>query len=118
MALADGSSTPDLVHGAAVTDNQGRHLGKISEVSHEYFKLDVHMARDYWLPFDLIASHDAEEVKLKFPEDELAPYKQYSGIEHLPEEELEGTMDLNEGDMASERRYEAQSEFLEQTRQG
>ena len=113
MALVPDSSL--LKHGAEVKDSMGEKLGTVSETAEGYFKINVHMARDYWLPIDVIANYAGDVVELRYPHDELGAYRQYSGIERLPEEELEGAMGLDEAGLAQERRYEAQSALLEET---
>ena len=82
MALVPDSSL--LKHGSEVKDSLGEKLGTVSETAEGYFKVNVHMARDYWLPIDVIANYAGDVVELRYPQDELGAYRQYSGIEHLP----------------------------------
>ncbi len=78
--------------GSSVADSDGRHLGTVAEVGAEHFKIQVHLGRDFWLPFDLVQRFDDESTVLTMPSAAIESRRIYSGIEHLPKEELDGSV--------------------------
>jgi hypothetical protein len=61
--------------GLPVYTTSGDQLGQVKETHGDTFKVDVPMARDYWLRQDAVLSFNAERVTLKVDKDDLDQYK-------------------------------------------
>jgi hypothetical protein len=66
---------PDVLEGARVFTADGASLGTVAEVGDVSFKVDVRMARDYWLGRDYVTDSSAERVSLSFPKADLKAHK-------------------------------------------
>ena len=69
------TTTIHLEPGTPVVALDGKHLGKVKEVSDTYFKVDAPMRRDYLLTCNEVMSADQEQALLLIPSDELNLYK-------------------------------------------
>jgi hypothetical protein len=58
------TATSDLRIDAPIFTADGRHLGVVKEIRRDAFKVDAPLARDYWLPCDVIAGADPRRVNL------------------------------------------------------
>ncbi len=56
---------------APVFTRDGEQFGYVKEIHGSYFKIDVPMARDFWLKRDFIASESPERVTLTLHKDEI-----------------------------------------------
>lgn len=65
----------DLIVGTPVHSADGNEVGSVKEVLDRYFKLDVHMAPDYWLPVSIVRSAHQSAVVLGVNEDALGGYE-------------------------------------------
>jgi hypothetical protein len=95
-----------------VYDREGRELGKLAEMRESYFKVNVRMARDYWLPVHLIEQVDGDRITLSVAEDVLEQEKLDSGIEDLTQTDIEEATDDTLNPLPVERRYEAEADYL------
>ncbi len=67
--------THDLPIGAEVFTSDNDKLGTVREIQGHYFKIDVPMQPDYWLPMDCIGSVSGDRVHLTFAKDRLGDFK-------------------------------------------
>jgi hypothetical protein len=68
-------NTRDLPIGAEVSTSDGDVLGTVREIHGDFFKVDVSMQPDYWIPMNCINSISGKRVQLTFPKDRLGDYK-------------------------------------------
>ena len=61
--------------GLEVCTMDEKRLGTVAEVTEEHFKIDVRMARDYWLSLATVASVEGDRVVLQFDEAVLDDYR-------------------------------------------
>jgi hypothetical protein len=61
--------------GLEVCTMDEKRLGTVAEVSEEHFKVDVRMARDYWLSLATVASVQGDRLVVQFDEAVLDDYK-------------------------------------------
>jgi hypothetical protein len=61
--------------GAEIFTSDGDNLGTVREIHGPYFKVDVPMQPDYWLPMASISSGAGNRVVLSFPKERLGDYK-------------------------------------------
>lgn len=66
---------PDVIPGARVMTSDGESLGSVADVRTTAFKVDVRMARDYWLGRDYVVESSADQVTMGFPRPDLNAYK-------------------------------------------
>jgi hypothetical protein len=66
---------PDVFPGAEVMTSDGASLGSVADVRDTAFKVDVRMARDYWLGRDYVIESDAGHVTMGFSRPDLKAYK-------------------------------------------
>ena len=97
---------------SVVFDASGKELGKVTEVSESYFKLDISMGFDYWLPYHLIDRADGGQIHLTVNEDALDKEKVDARTEDLTSTEVEESVSDTNNPVPMERRYEAQAEYL------
>jgi hypothetical protein len=60
---------------APVFTREGEQFGYVKEVSGSYFKIDVPMARDFWLKRDFIGEVTTERVLLTLHKSELEDHR-------------------------------------------
>ena len=75
------------------------------------------MARDFWLPVDLVDTFDEDMTRLTVPEHDLETHKLNSGAEQLPTAELDGTVSPEDLVSPTERMEAAKVEYLERPHQ-
>ncbi|MGB4860927.1 MAG: hypothetical protein WBO97_00570 [Tepidiformaceae bacterium] len=75
---------PDV--GATVTTVDGKECGTVKEIHGAYFKISVHMGRDYWLKRDFIKETTPDRVTLTLHNDAIDEHR-------LAEPGLEDPMD-------------------------
>jgi hypothetical protein len=61
--------------GSTVITADGQELGTVKDVTETSFKVDVEMARDYWLNRDTIVASDSHFVKVNFNSTALDDHK-------------------------------------------
>jgi hypothetical protein len=61
--------------GAAVMTKDGERVGKVSEISGNFFKVDAPMRRDFWLSVDYVGLCAPDRVHLEFEKKELDEHK-------------------------------------------
>ena len=66
--------------GGDVYTSDGEELGRVWDVQDASFQVDVPFESDYWLPFNTVASADAERITLTFPRAELDHYKSHDPL--------------------------------------
>ena len=71
----DTQQTFDLEPGTPVFAADGNRLGTVKEVEGTYFKIDVRLARDYWLDQDCIAYTGETGVTLALASEDVGTYK-------------------------------------------
>jgi len=69
------SGMPDVTRGAQVVTSDGASLGSVADVRETAFKVDVRMARDYWLGRDYVTGSSTAQVTMGFPRPDLDAYK-------------------------------------------
>jgi hypothetical protein len=108
-------SGTNLDIGTPVYDVNGEKLGELKDLTESYFKVDVRMAPDYWLPVHLIEDAGSEGIRLACTEDQLDEHRvSTEAIEEDPREfepSEDGRADTAHPE-AMERRYDAQAEYL------
>ena len=97
---------------APVFDSKGEKLGTVKQLGEEHFKIDVHMGRDYWLPYTLVESDRGGEVHLTCAGDDLEQYKTDAGAEDLGPAQVEESLAHTNNPLPMERRYDAEAEYL------
>lgn len=65
----------DIKPGLPVYTTSGDQLGEVKETQDNAFKVDVRLARDYWLSKDAVLSFNADRVTLKVDKDRLDEFK-------------------------------------------
>lgn len=61
--------------GAAVMAKDGEQVGKVSEISGSFFKVDAPMRRDFWLSVEYVGLCAPDKVQLAFEKKELGDHK-------------------------------------------
>lgn len=107
MSTEFQSSTTEAqpVAGAAVYSSDGEQFAYVAEVRGGYFKLDVPMARDYWLSFEYIERATATEVHLNIRRNDVGEHQlEEPGIEPAndPHEDVSDTV-LSDADALVQR---------------
>ena len=98
---------------ARVIDSSGKEVGTVKEVRDGYFKVNVSMAPDYWLPFHTISGTEGGEVvHLNLAGDELEKARIMSGIESLGPTDIDESLDDSSQSIPVERRYENEADYL------
>jgi hypothetical protein len=98
--------------GSSVFDAAGKELGKIDALRESYFKLDVSMGFDYWLPYHLIERADGDRLLLSVTEAELDEHKVDAEAEEMTATEMEEATDGTDHPVPMERRYAAEADYL------
>lgn len=65
----------DFTVGARIITADGHDIGAVKEILGYYFKVDVSMAPDYWLPASLIRTHGQASITLSADRDALGGYE-------------------------------------------
>jgi hypothetical protein len=99
---------PDSV----VYDCAGKELGRLAEMRESYFKLDVKMAPDYWLPVHLIDQVDGDRITLNVRDGEFDGDKLDGDAIDMTEMEIEEATDDTLHPEPMERRYQHEAEYL------
>jgi hypothetical protein len=61
--------------GASVTTSDGENVGRVSEISGSFFKVNAPLRRDFWLSLEYATLTLPEEVQLEFGKKELDDHK-------------------------------------------
>jgi hypothetical protein len=69
------NTTHNLPIGSEVVTMDGDVLGTVREIHGDFFKIDVSMQPDYWLPMHCVSSTSGNRVLLNFSKDRLGDFK-------------------------------------------
>jgi len=113
------TGVPDITPGAKVVTSDGAALGSVADVRDTAFKVDVRMARDYWLGRDYVTESSTAQVTMGFSRPDLNAYK-VGDPGHTtmtdPAQEPRGDMAVPEEQQIEQRRR--MEEQLERQRRG
>lgn len=95
----------EAAEGAHVFAADGEELGTLSGVRDGYFKVEVSMAPDYWLPFDVVARNEGNDVYLSLGKAEVDSRKLDDAAMDLDAQDLAAAAEADLNDTGAERRY-------------
>ena len=101
----------EAAEGAHVFAVDGNELGTLAEVREGYFKVEVSMAPDYWLPFDSVARNEGSDLYLSLDRDEVEGRKVDNAAMDLEPGELPAALEAERIDTARERRFEGDPNY-------